>query len=139
MVAFNGNNVYLTINGISVCPFFAEMELERSVDTEDVTAGCGVTDMQRAPKLRDRSGKLKIVYDAGRVHEYIAELGEDTAFIVYGPEGNVAGKPKHAQKFILEKVSGPGQSNDKKKVVFDISLKQADAPQDDMYAGAVFA
>jgi len=139
MAAFNGNNVYLTINGISMCPFFAEMELEKSVDSEDVTAGCGVTDMQRAPKLRDRSGSLTIVYDADRIHEYISKLGEDRAFVVYGPEGNVTGKLKHAQEFIIEKVGGPGQSSDKKKVVFKLSLKQAEAPQSDMYAGAVFA
>lgn len=139
MAAFNGNNAYVNINGYDVCPVFAKMELSKGVESEDLTAGCGQTDVQRGTKLRDRTGKLTVVYDTGRVHEYIAKIGEDEAFIIYGPEGAISGKPRHAQKFIITKVDGPKQNVEKTKVVFDLDIEQADAPQDDLYAGATFA
>lgn len=140
MPAFNGNKGYLTINAADVSGFSTEMGIEPSNSVVDVTAGFGTEHMQRAPGLNDTKAKVVIAYLAGQVADYITHLhvGKE-ALVVWGPEGNVSGKPKHQQKFIVASASGPKQTVKKDMVVFEISFEAADAPIEDMYAGAVFA
>lgn len=140
MPAFNGNNGYLTINAVNVSGYSTEMGIEASNATVDVTAGFGTEHMQRAAGLNDTKANAVIAYLAGQVATYITQLHVGSeAVVVWGPEGNVSGKPKHQQKFIVASSSGPKQTVKKDMVVFEISFEAADAPIEDMYAGAVFA
>lgn len=141
MPGFNGNNGFLSFDGNDFSGKVTEVTgLEAEVGDEDTTAGFNATDVTRAPKLKDRSGKFTIVYEEGRVPTYvpIVQVGK-VLNMVYGPEGAVSGKPKHQQDILVTKLSGPKQTVDKSLVKFEGDWKQASKPTADLHAGAVFA
>ncbi len=141
MVAWNGNNGYLALDGIDVSGKVTEVTgVEAEVGDEDVTAGFGATDVQRAAKLKDRSGKITIAYEEGKVPTYIKSFqAGQVVNMLYGPEGAVSGKPKHQQDVLITKLGGLKQSVDKTKIVFEADWKQANKPTADLHNGAVFA
>lgn len=137
MADFNGNNVYITIDGVDVSTKFKSVSLESSIESEDVTAGAGATHIQRAEKLRDHTISITLSYDKDGINGYIANLRPGKHTVIVGPEGNTAGKPKHEQDFILTSNSFE-QGVDKPRVVFDISGEAADAPVTDLFNGGTF-
>lgn len=137
MASFNGNDAYLTIGGTDVSGFWTGFTLTESIEAVDVTAGSGTDHRERAEGLADTSCSGTIVYDAASVSTYIQKLKPGTYTIIWGPEGNTAGKPKHEQSFIITEVSH-SVTVDKKMVVFEFSGKAAAAPTYDMHAGATF-
>jgi hypothetical protein len=141
MVAWNGNSGYLAIDGVDYSGKVTEMTgVEAEVGDEEVTAGFGATDVERAAKLKDRSGKITIAYEEGRVPTYIGGLQAGKIVnVVYGPEGAVSGKPKHQQSVLITKLGGLKQTVDKTMIVFECDWKQAAKPTADLHAGAVFA
>lgn len=137
MPSYNGNGIFLTIGGTDVGAQFKTVNIERKVDTEDVTAGRLRTDMQRAPKLLDTSIGITLAYDVTGINTYVQRLKPGRYTVVFGPEGNTTGKPRHQQDFIftsspIEVTVGKGE------VVFDIKGDAADAPTFDIWNGDVF-
>ena len=57
--------------------------------------------------------------------------------VTYGPEGNIAGKPKHVKDFIFNNLP-LGQNIDKSEVEFNVGGDLADVPTVDMYNGGVW-
>jgi hypothetical protein len=140
MVAWNGNDGYLALDGIDVSGKVTEVTgVEAEVGDEDVTAGFGATDVQRAAKLKDRSGKITVAYEKDRVPTYIRNFRPGVHNMVYGPEGAISGKPKHQQDILITTLGGLKQTADKTKIVFEADWKQAAKPTADLHAGAVFA
>ena len=132
MAQLNGNANYIEWDGHNMSAFFAnEISNEVSAETEDTTAGSGATHVQRQPKLIDTKLDLYVIYNVD------PEIGIDTykslpaagkkARLIWGPEGNVAGKPKFEGDMILTSVK-VGQSIEKTKIGFDLSFEQADKP-----------
>lgn len=137
MAEYNGNNAYLAIDGVVLGAYFQELELSPSIASVDTTAGAGTEHMKRAPGLRDTSASATIVYDDGAIGSYIQRLRPGLHTFDYGPEGNVAGKPRHQQTFIV--TDAPHRVTvGKSLVVFTLSLEAAAAPTIDMYNGGVF-
>lgn len=129
MVQSNTNNAYVEWAGVIFNLYWAnEISHERSVDTEDITAGSGVTHIQRAPKLIDSKISLYIIMDKTSFNMYKDVLQEGlTDYLVWGPEGGTSGKPKLEGKFILNSLS-VSQAIEKTKIGFEVEFEQADKP-----------
>jgi len=136
---FNGNSPYVKINSTDVSPLFAKINLQRTGNTTEVTAGSGATDKMRKPGLADTKLKLKLGYKVGSVPDYITQLDALTVITLeYGPEGQLSGKPRHQQDFII--TSTPiEQTINADEVAWEIDADAADAPVYNMYAGAVWS
>lgn len=139
MAFFNGNTPYLTINGVDVAPMWAEIEIKRSGNTTEVTAGAGATDTMREAGLNDTSLKIKLGYKVESIPTYMDLLDANTEIdVVYGPEGAVSGKRKHQQTFLI--TSSPLKQTIKKdEVAFEIDCTAKDAPVINMWAGGVWS
>jgi hypothetical protein len=138
MPTYSGNNVYLKIDGTEVHKYWRSVSLGESIGTEDVTAGAGADHVQRAEKLRDHSISIVIVYDTEKLQDYIQLLRPGRHTIEVGSEGNVSGKPRHVQDFII--TEQPLEiSVEKNRVEFSVSGEAADAPTVNMYAGGKYA
>lgn len=137
MSAFNGNNPYLAIDGIVLDTEWKEVEITGTMETQDVTQGVGRTGMQRAEGLRDASISIVVGYRTEKIQQQFAMLKPGRHNVVYGPEGNIPGKPKHVQDFIFNDTP-LGQNVDKSEVSFSVGGDQADEPTVDLYNGGVW-
>lgn len=137
MPSYNGNNIYLVIDGMEVQSQFKSVSLEPSIESVDTTRGAGATHMMRNEGLRDTSISFSLGYDTDLVPTWLPKLRPGLHTIVFGPEGNATGKPKHQQDFIT--TAAPLEVTvEKGEVVFDVSGEGAAAPVFDMFAGATF-
>lgn len=140
MATYNGNNAYLEIDGVDVSGFYTDaIEMERTNETQDTTAGAGRTHVQRRAGLNDTTMKFVVVYDDELKAQYVGSLKEGLeCWVTYGPEGNAAGKPCHRQRMIIDGVTGPNVSIKKERVGFEISCSGMDAAVKSISNGDVF-
>jgi hypothetical protein len=139
MATLAGNNAYLTIGGTDVSAYAVVFSGEHSAEEINVTAGFGATYQERVAGLKDFSGTFTIVYETTLAPTHLTLIGAgQLRTIVWGPEGNTAGKPKHEQSCLITGVKGPEVKVDKSMTVFEVSFKGAAAPVTDMYSGGVF-
>lgn len=132
MPQLNGNSNYIEWDGMDISAFWAdEISYEQSVDTEDITAGSGSTHVHRAGKLIDSTLDLYVIYNVDTIigiDSYKAKLQPGkTAMLIWGPEGQLTGKPKFMGMMVLTSVN-VGQTLDKTKVGFELSFEQAGTP-----------
>ncbi len=137
MAQFNGNNQYLEIDGTPVTAQWIEGELSQMVDMVDVTQGAGTEHKMRATRLRDHKISFTIGYDPDNIQTLLPLLRPGVHTLTFGPEGNVTGKPKHVQAFVL-KEAPLKQDVGKSLVTFTITGEAAGAPTTDMYNGGVW-
>lgn len=139
MATYNGNNQYLEIDSVDVSGYYTDqLSYNPSNNTVDTTAGAGITGHQRAAGLNDRTLSFVVVYDDATLATYVQKLKVGSVYtVVYGPEGNGAGKPKFAGKMILESVTQQA-SVEKIKVVFELEFQQADVPTHTIEGGDTF-
>jgi len=135
MAKYNGNGYYLSIGGVDVSAYVVDVNLTPSITSVDVTAGTGTAHMQRAEGLYDHT--ITITIAAVTEAEYADTLLKGTQAVIYGLEGNAAGKPKHSQSFILTPVHSTAVTKD--FVTHSLSGEATAAPSDDMFAGGVWA
>jgi len=137
MTRYNGNGIYLAIDGNVVHSQFKTVNLEPSIEAVDMTRGSGTTHMMRNEGLKDTTISITLGYDTDLVPTWFTLLKPGRHTVEFGPEGNASGKPRHLQDFIF--TGAPLEiSVEKEEVVFDISGDGADAPTYDMYNGATF-
>ena len=130
MATLNGNNVYLSWDGVDISGYWTDqINKSASNSTVDVTAGAGATHVERLDGLNDNTMAFAVVYDISDLATYKGKLIPGTiGTLIYGPEGNTAGKPKFECPMILQQVDGPNPSIDKQKVMFELSFEGAAAP-----------
>lgn len=134
----NGNAPYLTLNGVNVATYLTEVKMSRSTAAEDVSHGAA-TFVQRQGGLSDVSFTFTLSYDISNVPAIIAAAKSGQSYVAdYGPEGNGSGKPRHTQSIYIDKCDGPNISVKKSLATFAIAASSADAPTNDLYAGATF-
>lgn len=140
MAELAGNDAYLSLDGVDVGAYVTEVSMERSANNNETTAGFGTDHITRSPGLKDTTFSITLVYEVDDISTYIQKLDAgDTAYtLIYGPEGNTGGKPKHEQDVIIDSVSGGRVNVQKEMTVFEISAVGADAPTTDIYAGGTF-
>ncbi len=138
MAMYNGNGIYLTLDGLDVSSKFTEVNIDNSAEAVDVTTG-NATFMARNAGLRDHTAKITLGYDTSNVATMILKLKPGLTYVVdYGPEGSTAGKPRHTASFLLTSTSGPSTTTNKQFVKFELTLEGNGTPTNDMYAGATF-
>lgn len=137
MATYNGNGAYLSIDGTQVDAYYKEITLSPSMETVDSTAGSGTAHRTRGEGLKDTTATMTLVYDVAVAATILPLVEVGTHAIVYGPEGNANGKPKHAQSFIITSVPHT-VSVEKSVVLFECSMEAAAAPTVDMHSGGVW-
>ena len=123
-----GNDVYLSLDGVDVSAYWTD-EISFSIgnNTVETTAGAGVTDIKRKAGLDNTTLSLVLVYDANRLSDYLSKLAVGGRYtVVYAPEGNYTGKPKHTQTMILQSMDGPNPTINKDMVKFELSFSGAE-------------
>lgn len=134
MAAYNDNTVYLSIDGTQVDSWFKSVTLSPTIETVDTTRGSGTDHRSRSEGLKDTSGTITIGYDAASEATILGLVEPGTHALVYGPRGNTAGMPKHAQSIIITQAPHSVEVS-KGEVVFEVQWEAAAAPSSDMYAG----
>ena len=136
MAETNTNSYYLTIGGRNMSARVRSVTITPSIATVESTSGSGVTDVENLPGLRSHTISIMLAYDTATFSSDGPKLlGKQT--VVYGPEGNASGKPKHEQDFIL--TGAPvTQSSQKTLMEFSISGTSTGAPTEDMYDNDTF-
>lgn len=140
MPEYNGNNVYLTMNGVDVKARWRSFEMKLNIGDENVSAGAAVEWEKHASKLRNVGGTITLVYDDTQAAADQAALytANDIIAVVHGPEGNAAGKPKHDQDFKINTISGPSTNHDKTMVTLQYEVISTGVPRKNFYAGDTF-
>jgi hypothetical protein len=139
MAEYNSNDIYLTINGVSVTARWRSFDLSLSVGDEDTSAGTGEWEKHSA-KLLGTKAKASLVYDDTQMATDQAALWTTTqkVAVVYGPEGNTAGKPCHNQTFLITGITGPTTGHDKPLVMWEFDMVGTGTPTKNIYAGDTF-
>ena len=83
MATLNGNNVYLSWDGVQIDGYWTgDVSKDESVSTVDITAGSGATHVERASGLLDNSMSFSIVYDDENLASYISQLVSDEHWVI---------------------------------------------------------
>lgn len=138
MATYSGNKDYLSIDGVDLSAYWRDAEISPSMETADVTTGANVTHRQRNEGLKDYAFSFTIAYDDEDLQTILPLIEVGRHLVVYGPEGNAAGKPKHQQYFIFTEAPTSGTFEKNEARAFSVSGEAAAAPIDDMYDGAVW-
>lgn len=140
MPVLNGNQAYLYFNSIDLSGYWTDkIDFSKTNSTVEVTSGAGETYVEKAPGLNDTSMKFMVVYDSPNLAAYRTALVIGTqADLIFGPEGNVAGKPKFQCNMVLKGVKGPGNTIQKDMVSFELDFEGAAAPTATIEGGSVF-
>src|SRR4051812_35937508 len=126
MATYADNNLYLTIDGVAVCPYFKTAQVTQSNASQEITAGCGTDAVQRAAGLDDYKFTADLMYDSAAIASQIQHLRAGLIVpIEYGKEGATSGKPRHVQNFVIDSFT-PGADNvDKTASVIHIEASGA--------------
>ena len=130
MATLNGNDVYVSLGGVDVSAYWTG-EISRSPvnNVVETTAGASQGSVQRQAGLNDYSLALDLVYDIADLSTYVARLKQGTVqTLIYGPENNVAGKPKDEVSVVVASVTGPNPTINKDMVMYSLTLQGADTP-----------
>lgn len=137
MPAYSGNNIYLAIDGYEMMATWKKINLEPSVETTETTRGAGTTHKQRNEALGDTKIGITLGYNDDKIAQHLRYLKPGKHQVAFGPEGAVAGKPKHVQDFIF--TAAPFEIVvEKGEVAFEISGDAVDKPIVDMFSGGTF-
>jgi hypothetical protein len=143
MAVLNSNTAYLSIDGVNVSAYYTgEIPRDISVERVDITHGSGQAWKQSATGLYELTLGLTLVYEIDDYNTIIRpallKLIDGTyPTVVYGPEGQVTGKPKDEFKAMTESISD-AKSINKDMVVFELNLICVDTPVAYREAGGVF-
>lgn len=140
MAEFNGNNPYLTMNGVDVTARWREIEVNMKFNDIDVSAGAGIVWEKHAAGLANWEGKIILVYDDTQAATDFAALwtANHEVEVIYGPEGNTAGKPCHQQDVVIIGMTGPKQVYNKPLVMIEFDIRSRDEPTKNIFEGDTF-
>lgn len=141
MAATNTNAAFLSIDAIDISALWIELKLNPKRGTTSATAGSNVEWESVLPTLKKVTGDLTIRFDSGAVVPPVIQnmLDNDTIDLIYGPEGNTSGDPKHEQTFTVTGIDWAQMSDKSKMLQYKISLESTGTPTSDMFSGDSFA
>jgi hypothetical protein len=140
---YTGNNVYFSVTREGEQPIilnakFKSITINTTAEVVDTTRGSGAEYMSRNVGLLDCTIDGEFGYMTKDAANTLRALGpQDRVFIDVGPEGAIAGKPRHAGWFIITSCSFD-QTVSKDEITFAISASQAEAPETDIRRGGVY-
>ena len=133
MADFNSNAYFLSVGGTDLSARVIDVDLSQDTNAVENTNGASTTHEGNAPGLKSNKISFTLQYDdATRLTDIVLLHG--TQAVIYGPEGNTGGDPKHNQSFMLSGV-GVKQTVAKDNVVFSVDGVGNGAPTTDMFAG----
>lgn len=133
------NTQYLSINGQTITAEFISAGVSKSNSSVETTSGSGATDTMRGRGLSSYSFRASIAYLTESVDDILLAIGDDDIIVIeFGPESNVAGKPRHVQTFNVTSIEGPEKTVEKGAVEFSLQAESTAAPSVNMYAGGVY-
>lgn len=140
MAELNGNSIFLTVGGISVGSLWKMFSIDKGVNDVDVSAGSGSTHEKHAAGLKSGKAKMTLAYNDTQAATDISALYQATEIlaIVYGPEGNTAGKPCDQRNWLITGISGPTTKVEKEPVLLEFDLVGAGTPTKDLHKGDTF-
>lgn len=140
MAEFNGNAIYLRMNGINVESLWKAVKLTQKVGDEEVTAGSGTVYSEHAAKLVDVDIEITLAYNDTQAATDMAAQYTATRIIpiVYGPEGNTAGKPCDNRNYLITDIDGPNTTVDKAVSELVFKGKGTGTPTKDIFKGETF-
>lgn len=132
MAQYNGNGIFISLDGTDVSAYWTDVfNLSYNNNTVEVTAGAGETHIERNSGLDDITGSFQLYYEANTptldLYKALIKPGSKRTMI-FGPEGNTAGKPVHEQTIIINTADGPSPAIAKDFVVFTVNWQGAAAP-----------
>ena len=140
MATYNDNNIYLSVDGIDVSSRFTDvLRYDETTEEQDISAGAGTDYRSTGQGLRTLSITAMLVHDDAEWNSYKQIFIPNATFpVVYGPEGNVPGKPKFEGRCTI--TDGPRHSValEKTKVAHEITLKSTGVPSATIYRGDTF-
>src|SRR5690348_1153788 len=109
MAEFNGNAIYLRMSGVNTETLWQAVEISQTVDVVEVTAGSGTVYKENAAGLVAAKMTLTLAYNDTQAATDIAAqyAAARTMAVVYGPEGNAAGKPCDNRTWVVDSIEGP--------------------------------
>jgi len=140
MAEYNGNAIYLRMNGVNVESLWKLMEIGKGVADVDVTAGAGTEYEEHAAGLKSGKAKLTIAYNDTQAAADMAAIHTSTEIvaIVYGPEGNTVGKPCDNRNWLITNIDGPSTKVEKEPVLLEFSLVATGTPTKNIHHGDTF-
>lgn len=138
MAVYSGNADHLTIDGTNMHDYLVDIEIAPSMETADVSGGQSTTHRERNEGLNDHSLRMTVHYEITQIATILPLVANGEHTVVWGPEGNASGKPKHTQKFIITGApTGASMMKDSARVFTVTGIASAE-PTDDMWNGATF-
>lgn len=134
MATWQTNAKYLSIAGIDVSNYIISAKLEAKYDKKPDTYG-DVEDTSHYLGLRTVSLSGALRWDDTFMPTLLAAIGNrQSVEVVYGPNDNVAGQPKHQQNFKFD-TFGIEQNAEKDRIEFPLSAESTGAPTKNMWNG----
>lgn len=130
MATLNHNRQYLAFDGVDFSAYYTDrIQYTRHVTLHDITSGANITHETLAAGIEHTRIVFAVVYDTADIDLYkqVLQPGH-TGMLIYGPDGNAAGKPKHEQWCILERIDGPSPTIEQDHVMLVLTFRGAAAP-----------
>ena len=133
MAKYSSNGVYLNWNGVNVsAKWTGQTNFTPTNSPTNVSAGANATHEEWNPGLNATGMAFNLYFDDDQAERaaYIGSLESGTkGTLIYGPQGNAAGKPVHEQVMIVTAPTGPnaGQAKDVFQMI-ELTLLGAAAP-----------
>lgn len=140
MPAINHNDAYLELGGVDISPVWSDkISPKYKNDKQETTSGSGVEWRTFNPGLNGWEAKITAIWWSEYIQEHLHlfKRGLKTT-LVWGPDGNDAGKPKFAASIIIDDVEGPTQSIEKEKWMYAISISGDGMPTSIIENGDTF-
>jgi len=140
MAESNTNAVYLRMNSVNIESLWKQMDISKGVADVDVTAGSGTAYEEHAAGLKSAKAKLTLAYNDTQAATDMAAIhtATEVVAIVYGPEGNTAGKPCDSRSWLITGISGPSTKVEKAPVLLEFDLVGTGTPTKDIHNGDTF-
>jgi len=124
---------YVEIDGTDVSAYVTNVTIGDSVEETDITHGSGTTHRERQVGLRGNTFSATLVYNIENIDVIRALCKSGVKTVVFGPHGNVAGRPKHEQDFLFASVELSQSVEQNEALRFPLSGNSSGAPVTDMY------
>lgn len=140
MAATNTNDAFLSVGGTDVSGLWTELKLSMKRGTADANYGSGIEWEGKLAALKGYSGDLTIIYEETGVPATVQAMNNnDSVAIIYGPQGNSSGEPKHDQDFVVTGIEWSQMADKSNMLVYKIKLESNGTPRSDWLSGDTFS
>lgn len=137
MAVYSGNDDHLMIDGVNCDGYWRRIKISPIQDSEENTSGTAEC-VERIPTLTDYMIELTIMYDDTQIDTLVPLVAPGVHTVLWGPQGNASGKPKHQQEFIFNEAPTEAVHDMSQARAFLVSGKAHKAPVYNFWKGDKF-